>query len=234
MYDFSVSNAAAMVCWSFCAAKLDGPNAKVRHSKSGSLMAYFTPRHRASYMYAAMFLGLTILLLVRLNEWAPDAEPGRCYHSRLITNGNDHPGDDKAYVAITAIWMLGAMASAVFLNPRRRRYVLVSASLQFPVHLYMALALRSENQGKLEGEEVHENAWDFGQTTATVLLGVAVTELMIKARQYYYFEHNLRKDGLLTHESTKVTSTQSREAEVEDAPESIGLRDRTRQSSLEH
>ncbi|KAJ6440915.1 Autophagy-like protein 18 [Purpureocillium lavendulum] len=191
-----VSNAAAMVFWTFCAFRLDGMGTKL--GKPKPLKSYLTSRHRASYLFAAMFLALTILLCVRLDEWAPDQEPGMCYHARLVTadGGAGHPTADKTYVAITAVWTLLAMAGAIFLNAHRRRYVLVSAVLQFPVHLYMALALRAANQGRLEGEGGDENGWDFGQTTAVVLLGGAISELFAKAREYFAFERDLVRNGL--------------------------------------
>lgn len=88
------------------------------------------------------------------------------------------------------------MALAVLLGARRRRLVLVLSFLQFPVHLYMAIALRSANQGRLEGEDGNENRWDFGQTTAVLLLGIAVSELISKAREYVKFERELRRKGL--------------------------------------
>lgn len=161
-----------------------------------------------------MFVTLTILLGIRLSEWHPDREPGRCYYSSLITITNArHPAADKVYVAITAAWMLLVMFSAAFFGAMHRRWILVSAFLQFPVHLYMTIALRTENQGKLSGEEKDENGWDFGQTTAVVLLAAAVEELGRKFGEYRHFEKELRaeKDDDdvemkgLTEASTRVT-----------------------------
>lgn len=208
-----------MVCWTFCKAKLDdgtdGPKSSA-HIRPG--IAYFTPRHRATYAFAAMFLALTILLCIRLDEWAPNQEPGRCYHAYLITiTGANHPTADIIYVAITATWMLIAMGSAIFLSARRRRWVLLSAFLQFPVHLYMALALRSVNQGKLEGEESDENGWDFGQTTAVVLLALALIELYRKGREYITFDRETRRNGVKGR-STSRERTASREVELGDMP----------------
>lgn len=64
----------------------------------------------------------------------------------------------------------------------------------------MAIALRQANQGKFEGEVKHENEWDFGQTTAVVLLGIAVVELIAKGRDYYRFERYVTKHGVLPSE----------------------------------
>lgn len=199
-----------MVCWTFCAQKLDdNKRLTARQHKT-----FFTPRHRVTYMFAAMFLALTIMLCVWLDDWSPDREPGRCYHAQLVTlSAATHPTADKVYVAITAIWMLIAMASAIFLNARRRRWVLISAFLQFPVHLYMALALRSANQGKLEGEGGNENSWDFGQTTAVVLLVLAAVELYRKGREYVEFEREARRTGGKTGAS--VDRAQTRDVEFD-------------------
>lgn len=65
----------------------------------------------------------------------------------------------------------------------------------------MALALRSANQGKLEGG--YENEWDFGQTTAVVLLCVALREVFDKGLEYFFFEKDLKKSRALSNENSK-------------------------------
>ena len=183
-----------MVCWTFCTYNLQGPDAPGGRFNKRRRLTYFTGRHRGTYIFAAMYVALTILLCIQLSEWAPAVKPGRCYHTQLTADTNaSHPTADITYVATTAGWMVSAMASAIFLGPRRRRLVLISAFLQFPVHLYMAIALRSTNQRSVDGAGVSENSWDFGQTTAVVLLAVAVIELCSKGWGYFVFEHELRK-----------------------------------------
>ncbi|KAK5995734.1 hypothetical protein PT974_04152 [Cladobotryum mycophilum] len=155
------------------------------------------PRHRGVYIFAVMYLALLIFVCQRLNEWSPDHEPGRCYHAHLVTHpGATHPFADRIYIIITGIWTLLTTLAAAFFGARWRHSVLILATLQFPVHLYMALALRTANQGKLAGEEEHENGWDFGQTTAVLLLAMAVRELLSKGWEFYAFERDVRKDGL--------------------------------------
>lgn len=211
-----------MVCWTFCRFKLEDLGTTSQSLKQ----TYFTTRHRVAYGFAVMFLALTILLCTRLNEWSPDAEPGRCYHAQLITlTAADHPDSDLTYVITTAIWMILAMASSIAFGARRRRWVLLSTFLQFPVHLYMAIALRTANQGKLEGEESSENSWDFGQTTAVVLLGVALGEFYSKMKGYVAFERDLRKNGLPGQESQRLKSQSREGVDVEDQPESYEMRD---------
>lgn len=56
----------------------------------------------------------------------------------------------------------------------------------------MALALRTANQGELEGG-IPENTWDFGQTTAVVLLVMAARELITKGLEFFLFERDLKR-----------------------------------------
>ncbi|KAJ0420807.1 hypothetical protein BJY00DRAFT_312733 [Aspergillus carlsbadensis] len=200
----AVSNTAALVCWRFCRAKIDeqlptdGDNTDTekRSAAPGSRkrgIPYWTARYRATFLFIALYLALTILLCIRLNEWAPNTPPGRCYHSHLVTSeGATHPSADKVYVSITASWLIAVVLASAFLGVHRRRGILVLSSLHFPLHLYMAIALRQANQGRFEGEAKHENEWDFGQTTAVVLLGGAVVELVGKGREYWAFERGVR------------------------------------------
>jgi hypothetical protein len=214
-----VSNASALVCWTFCAARLSH-----RHNAAGASSQnrrvrkrLLTPRYRTTYLFGLLFLALTILLCIRLDEWAPDHRPGRCYDARFIVHSSAaHPVADKVYVAITAAWLLIVMALAIFLGARRRRLVLLLSFLQFPVHLYMALALRTANQGRLEGEDGNENRWDFGQTTAVLLLSIAVSELISKAREYVKFEKELKQKGLGTRQAGRSPDPPSSQMERDD------------------
>ena len=187
-----------MVCWTYCETKIKSRHAKwhANASTKEKWRAYFELRHRSTYLFIAMFLALTVALLVRLGDWSVDTEPGRCYVSHGVTRTNsDHPTDDMTYVAITAVYMVLVQICSVFAPARYRRPILSCAFLQFPVHLYMALSLRQSNQGHLTGCETNENAWDFGQTTAVVLLGGAIFELVEKGVEYFKFEHKLRHTG---------------------------------------
>ncbi|KAK4068414.1 uncharacterized protein Triagg1_7353 [Trichoderma aggressivum f. europaeum] len=199
-----VSGAAALVCWTYCNVRLHrsaAPKDLSVHllSRHFTILrsAHFTPRHRGAYLFATLYLALTILLCVSLDNWAPDREPGRCYFAHLVTTPTaGHPSADKIYVAMTASWMILVMLAAAFSGARWRHSILILAFLQFPVHLYMTLALRSANQGKLEGD-AYENYWDFGQTTAVVLFAMALRELLDKGFEFYFFERDLQKRGAL-------------------------------------
>ncbi|KAI2630772.1 hypothetical protein GGR54DRAFT_169358 [Hypoxylon sp. NC1633] len=197
-----ISNAAALVCWTFMGAK--SPKSRYRIWQP----AHWTPRFRVSYMFAVLFLVLTIILELRLNQWSLTAEePGFCYVTTgTSVPGASHPAADKTYVAVTSIWLLLSMFGALFCSTRFRRPLLIISGLQFPVHLYMMIRLRIENQPFLEGEE-SENRWDFGQTTATLLLGLALGQLVHQGVQYFRFERGLKKYGpefALKHQEEEI------------------------------
>ncbi|KAL7923221.1 hypothetical protein ACQKWADRAFT_326142 [Trichoderma austrokoningii] len=204
-----VSSAAALVCWTYCKTRLHRPPSPdwAHHLFSRHLTFFrsphFTPRHRATYLFVTLYLVLTILLCIALDNWALDTSPGRCYFSRLVTgSGAPHPMSDTVYVSVTASWMMLVMMAAALSGARWRHTILVLAFLQFPVHLYMALALRSANQGKLDGDG-YENGWDFGQTTAVILLAVAAREVFDKGLEYFFFEKDLKKSRALSNRNGK-------------------------------
>ncbi|KAI2639766.1 hypothetical protein GGS26DRAFT_541545 [Hypomontagnella submonticulosa] len=184
-----ISNTTALVCWTFMRAT--EPTTR-RHKKL--LPAHWTPRFRVSYAFAVLFLALTVLLEVRLDSWSLE-KAGHCYVTTSTAyEGAGHPWSDKVYVAVTAAWLLLVMFGALFCSVKFRKPILLLSALQFPVHLYMMIALRTANQGALEGKE-NENEWDFGQTTATILLGLAIGQLVHQGIEYVKFEHRLGKYG---------------------------------------
>jgi len=194
-----VSNAAALASWSFVAAKLAASSPKVVSSLRLSLAHkkdfLHAPHHRGTFIFALLFFALTIWLEIRLNSWSldPNAPLGSCFNTTwVMTPSAQQPRTSKIYVGVTASYLLLVLLWAVFGGPRVMRWVMGLSLLQFPVHLYMMIALRSANQGSLEGEE-GENNWDFGQTAAVLLLGYAVKEILSKGEEYYRFERNLKR-----------------------------------------
>jgi hypothetical protein len=124
-------------------------------------------------VFAILYLVFLIILEVRLNKWNEE-EPGKCYNWHLTTSPHArHPNAEKTYVAVTGVWMLVSVFSAVFASVKKLdkkvKSVLALGLLQFPVHVYMLITLRIANQGLLEGGE-QENEWGFGQIVALVLL----------------------------------------------------------------
>ncbi|KAF9883902.1 hypothetical protein FE257_002696 [Aspergillus nanangensis] len=206
-----VSNTAALVCWRYCRAKIEEPDMKFQ-SKRRPRINWFDRRYRATYIFVTLYLALTILLGIRLNEWAPNQKPGRCYYSTLVTSpSSSHPTADKYYVGFTSAWLMTVVLASVFAGVKRRRIILVLSSLHFPLHLYMTIALRQANQYKFEGEE-HENDWDFGQTTAVILLAIAIVELLNKGKEYYDFERYVTKHGVVPPSANDSATGQDEEA----------------------
>lgn len=121
-----VSNAAALVCWTFMRAK--SHESRSRHK---IFPAYWTGRFRVSYAFAVLFLGLTIFLEIRLDEWPLTAEEaGHCYITTgLAVPGADHPTTDKAYVAVTAVWLLLVMFGSLFASVKFRKPLLLLSAL---------------------------------------------------------------------------------------------------------
>ena len=103
----------------------------------------------------------------------------------------------------------------------KRKIVLLLAVAQFPVHLYAVVALRAGNQAALEGvsryegvvdgdgqgeegEGEGENDWDFGQTTAVLLLFVTLHECFEKGVGLWRFERELKRSRDVDLESDVV------------------------------
>ncbi|CAK7217696.1 hypothetical protein SBRCBS47491_003258 [Sporothrix bragantina] len=205
-------------------------------------------RYRATYVFAAFFLALTIGLNAKLGQWNLE-EPGRCYNTAYTSVPTaSHPQADRVYVWVTFGWLMSVLIFSVYDGAGHRRYILIAGLLQFPVHFYMMIALRTANQGLLgitaeeaaekaaatassvashaarlllfarqessgngnstdpaavaaaEGEEENsENDWDFGQTTAVLLLIVAFTEAISKGLEFWRFERELKKKRAAKH-----------------------------------
>ncbi|CAK7233977.1 hypothetical protein SEUCBS140593_008782 [Sporothrix eucalyptigena] len=182
--------------------------------KSNPVIKKFTMsgRYRATYVFAAFFLAMTVMLNEKLGRWNLD-EPGYCYNTAYTSApGAKHPQADRVYVWTTFGWMMSVMMFSVYDGATHRRYILLAAFLQFPLHFYMMIALRTANQGLLgvtaeennstEASDIaamdgdsdnSENDWDFGQTTAVLLLTVAFIEAFIKGLEFYRFERDIKK-----------------------------------------
>ncbi|KAH8886552.1 hypothetical protein GQ53DRAFT_596466, partial [Thozetella sp. PMI_491] len=164
-----ISNCAALVCYKFITAKNASrtPVAMRTAPKGFHRIDGLAPRFRVAYAYAILFLIITIMLLVKLSKWSLTSEElGYCYRTEYMSiPASHHPYTDQAYVAVTAIWLLSVMFGTIFGSIRWR---------------------------KSDGDETEDN-WDFGQTTATLLLCTALAELFLKGLEYYSFEKDLKK-----------------------------------------
>lgn len=192
-----VSNAAALVCWRFCRSKINESDMRLYPKRRQERVSWSNGRYRATVLFIMLYLALTILLCLHLDDWASDKSPGRCYYSALVASpGASHPSADQIYVAVTSSWLIIVVLASVLIGVSKRRTILVLAMLHFPLHLYMAIALRQSNSGRFEGEVTHENEWDFGQTTAVILLALSVLELFTKGKEYYDFGRRVSKHGM--------------------------------------
>jgi len=149
-------------------------------------------------IFAIFYLAYVILFGIKLNQWKTD-ELGHCYrYNYTALPHSSHPQVDKVYLGITCFYMvlLLIMCFVVaqvdskadyigkifwphdsdghfwvrFLAWAMRVWLVFTALLQFPLHLYMVIALRAANEKYLEVEEDSEQTWGFGQVVALVLV----------------------------------------------------------------
>jgi heme/copper-type cytochrome/quinol oxidase subunit 4 len=130
-----------------------------------------------------------------LGEW-DETEEGHCYITTgLSAPASTHPEADKAYVGVSATYLIVALLMAVVGSATLVRTVLILALLQFPLHLYMMITLRVNNSTRLDGTE-SESDWRFGQTVAVLLLGMTIREIISGFQEWRKFEKNINKKEL--------------------------------------
>ena len=170
-------------------------------------------------VFAILYLTLVIVFALRVGKW-DNRIAGHCYHYNLIALPNSsHPYVDKIYLGITCFYTFASLAGCLFFDKHAEaymkrtdpelfmisrqslfialfitiaRFVLIStALLQYPLHLYMAIAIRVSNQAFLQGES--ENKWGFGQVAALALLAPVIKEcgtgyisMLVSAREDIY------------------------------------------------
>jgi heme/copper-type cytochrome/quinol oxidase subunit 4 len=145
-------------------------------------------------MFMGMFVALTVTLLVKLGNWNEEDE-GHCYITTFIEVPDAvHPRSDIVYIVITAAWNLLALVSSVLGGPKRMKAVVILAAAQFPLHLYMMLALRVKNSNHLDGEE-SEDSWKFGQTIAVLLLAMVLGDCYHGVIHYRHYEKVALAEG---------------------------------------
>ncbi|KAF3012196.1 hypothetical protein G7054_g10003 [Neopestalotiopsis clavispora] len=168
-----VSGIVAFVWTRFCEAKLCLPPHRLSFQ-------YLT-----TYLYAIFFFALTVVTLNHMLQWNPRTEePGYCYNTAGSADpGAEQPGTEIMYVVVTGFSLLCTMIGAIFSGPRLRFPLVLFAIMHYVVHLYFMIVVREANQKLLEGSE-REDRWDFGQSTAMLLLGLAFLEAIKKAVKY--------------------------------------------------
>lgn len=127
----------------------------------------------AGSIYAILYIIFTSMFGRSLKSWNYTA-PGLCYNTELLaTSYASHPHVDRIYVGITTAFMIFILMLVGLLRVMHKGEIHASLILfvsyfQYPLHLYSVVALRSSNEGLLDGDS--ENNWGFGQISALVLL----------------------------------------------------------------
>jgi len=181
---FRVGCTACSITWTYTSARVSRYKSLRRKPNR---VSRWSPRHRALYLFAILFTALVILVGIRVGDWNEE-EQGHCYLTDGVSGSNSlHPSSDIIYVSITSVWLMVVLLCGTLGNEKQVRPVLIGATLQYPAHLYFMIAVRKANSGHLEGTE-SESDWRFGQTTAVVLLGATLVELLTSIKEYINFE----------------------------------------------
>ena len=138
-------------------------------------------RYCSIAIFLMLYLTFVIMFGIRLNDW-DDSTPGQCYStSRIAVPDGLHPVGDQIYLGITSFYCIGLLSAATIESrmPSRRdsaqKTVILMGSLQFILHVYMAISLRISNQSLLDDPSLEEQ-WGFGQILAVVMLGATVVQ----------------------------------------------------------
>ncbi|KAI0127930.1 hypothetical protein BJ170DRAFT_394967 [Xylariales sp. AK1849] len=168
-----VSGIVAFVWMAYCQAQLN---------KSAHRLSF---QYLTMYIYAIFFFALTIVTLTHLLRWdEQSSSPGLCYNTDGSADpGAEQPGTEITYVVATGFALLITMGGALFSGRKLRMPLVILAVIHYGVHLYFMIVVREANQPLLEGLE-REDRWDFGQSTAMLLLGLSVGEVLKKSFQY--------------------------------------------------
>lgn len=155
-------------------------------------MSFLLSRKLFFGAFATLYLVFVSYFGIALNNWDYN-KTGRCYHyDHVALPDSSHPDVDKAYLVATCVFMFVLLFCCVILGKpateylRRgktgrspdfgmwlliwiaRIFLLITALLQYPLHLYMVVSLRVANDKYLQGDS--ENTWGFGQIVALILL----------------------------------------------------------------
>jgi hypothetical protein len=173
--------------------------------------------------FSILYLIFVIIFGEKLGTWNLNV-PGSCYNTYLLAKSDArHPYVDKIYLGVTTFYMFSILVCSIIFStdaaesslstketsrnqnyPGRRvtrfififyRFsVLTVALVQYPVHLYSVIAIRSANKPMLVGES--ENSLGFGQIVALVMLAQTFLECLRRIKGIYsrLFFHGLEAD----------------------------------------
>lgn len=154
-------------------------------------------------LFICLYIAFIRLFGMELNKWN-DKVPGHCYYAVVIPFLNRlHPLTDILYLTSTSMSFFNSMGFCgeiyfsssklqriyaqrfpnkriiKLLTPMLAPYdykalLLLLATFQYVIHIYMIFAMRAANEHHLKGDS--ENSWGFGQVVAMVLLGSSVLQ----------------------------------------------------------
>ena len=161
-------------------------------------------RYCSITIFLMLYLTFVIMFGIRLNYW-DDSTPGQCYSSsRIAIPDGLHPIGDQIYIAITSLYCFALLSAATIDSriPNRRdnaqKTVIFMGSLQFVLHVYMAISLRISNQSLLDNPSVEEK-WGFGQILAVVMLGATVIQCGVCLEGINIYLHTYQSNRWLIH-----------------------------------
>lgn len=151
--------------------------------------------------FAVLYLAFSTVFGKSLEQWDSSA-PGKCYLTAGIALPDaSHPYVDRIYLGITCFYLFsslilcawvalagGPVPSAVRPGPAYnilgkpfmftigyfKWSIVAVALLQYPLHLYMVVTMRTANKGALGGDS--EDSWGFGQIVALTMLGFTISK----------------------------------------------------------
>ncbi|KAI9154839.1 hypothetical protein HJFPF1_07398 [Paramyrothecium foliicola] len=158
-------------------------------------------RFMSLILFTGAYFAFAVIYGIRLEEWNDD-KPGLCYDASTIAfSDHAHPTIDQVYLGITCSYCLCSLlmclscqgAISAQEKPTRARHIwnkvanrhtaeklapsiIFIAMLQYPLHLYMVIAMRAVNEPRLTGGS--ENAWGFGQIVALILTFATILECL--------------------------------------------------------
>ncbi|CAH0039660.1 unnamed protein product [Clonostachys rhizophaga] len=211
-----------------------------KKSQSSRLCVFFT--------FGALYLAFSIIFATKLHSWDLSGS-SQCYSYRLIGDSVYYPpSGGLIYLGCTCCWCLwvliccGSLQSSSIckgyqeirnrLNPflrirlafleRLAASIVLLATLQYSVHLYMVIALRISNEGNLSGDS--ENTWGFGQIVALL---TAFSTLIECVRGYSDYVEKIKQLEEVTDTGEAAGMEEAREVNAEGRAQHEGPANRT-------
>lgn len=161
--------------------------------------------------FGLLYLGFTIMLGIRLNDWN-DEIPGRCYRvSNVALPNAKHPYIDHIYLGVTSSYVFFQLIAGTILCrvPDTRLYwqktIILVGTLQFVLHVYILVALRISNQPLLDNVAL-EDQWGFDQVIAIIMLSATLLECAKSFEEYFSWK---KREAVSLRGKAKVKDRQT-------------------------